>query len=75
MVEKVAARVMMEMEAEGDTNLDAGEPLRWLLHGRPGTGKSHVIKVIKDRLFHDVLQWDMGTQYQIVALQAVMANY
>ena len=31
-VEKVAARVMMELEAEGDTNLDAGEPLRWLLH-------------------------------------------
>ena len=25
----------------------AGEPLRWLLHGGPGTGKSHAIKQVQ----------------------------
>ena len=40
----------------------------------PGAGKPHVINIIKDRLFKDVLKWDMGVNYQIVALQAVMAE-
>ena len=73
-VKMVAERVMRELDCEGDDNLDAGEPLRWLLHGGPGTGKSHAIKVLKKGLFEGVLQWDMGMQFQIVALQAVMAD-
>ena len=24
------------------------EPLRWAMHGGPGTGKTHVIKIIKE---------------------------
>ena len=52
---------------------DFGEPLRWLIHGGPGTGKSHVIKQVKE-LFRDILHWDMGIEYQVVALQAVMAD-
>ena len=40
----------------------------------PGTGKSHVIKVVKERLFQGLLKWDVGLQFQIVALQAVMAD-
>ena len=44
------------------------------MHGGPGTGKSHVINVIKERLFRKVLKWEMGVEYQIVALQAVMAD-
>ena len=47
--------------------------MRWLLHGGPGTGKSRVIKVLKE-LFSDVLKWDIGVEFQIVALQAVMAD-
>ena len=43
------------------------------MHAGPGTGKSHVIKQIKE-LSNDVLQWDIGVQYQVVALQAVTAN-
>ena len=51
------------------------DPLRWLLHGKPGTGKSHVVKdVIKEELFDQVLQWKQGLDYQTMALQAVMAN-
>ena len=37
-VEVVATRVKEQIP-----DLSAGEPLRWLLHGGPGTGKSHVI--------------------------------
>ena len=74
MVEKVAARVMEELDADDRPGEGAGEPLRWMLHGGPGTGKSHVIKVVKERLFQGILKWDMGLQFQIVALQAVMAD-
>ena len=74
MVEKVAYRVVEEMQAEAEGRHDHGEPLRWCLHGGPGTGKTHVINLIKDELFQGVLQWDMGIEFQIVALQAVMAE-
>ena len=33
-----------------------------------------MIKVIKEGLFKGVLKWDVGVQFQIVALQAVMAD-
>ena len=72
-VEKVSNRVMQELRHAANGKADFGEPLRWLVHGGPGTGKSHVIKQIKE-LFRDALHWDMGIEYQIVALQAVMAD-
>ena len=74
MVEHVADRVKRELLAEGMSQEDAGEPMRWLMHGGPGTGKSHVIRVIKDELFGKVLKWQVGVNYQVVALQAVMAE-
>ena len=74
MIAKVAERVITEMRAESDETIDFGEPLRWVMHGGPGTGKTHVIKVIKEELFGGVLGWEMGVEFQIVALQAVMAN-
>ena len=43
-------------------------------HGGPGTGKSHVITAaIVKELFTRVLKWNIGIEYQVVALQAVMA--
>ena len=50
------------------------EPLRWAMHGGPGTGKTHVIKIIREELFQGVLGWKTGVEYQVVALQAVMAD-
>ena len=50
------------------------EPLRWAMHGGPGTGKTHVTKTIKEELFGNVLKWNASVEYQIVALQAVMAD-
>ena len=73
-VEKVAQRVMQEVRAEADESKEFGEPLRWCVHGGPGTGKSkHVLAFLKE-LFEEVLHWDMGIQFQVVALQAVMAT-
>ena len=54
MVAMVGQRLCQELELESDPSKDAGEPLRWLLHGGPGTGKSHVINIIKERLFKKV---------------------
>ena len=35
----VAQRVMQELRAYGDPHIPVGEPLRWCIHGGPGTGK------------------------------------
>ena len=52
-----------------------GEPLRWLIHGGPGIGKTKfVMNIIKEELFQGVMKWNMSVEYQIVALQAVMAE-
>ena len=71
-VEKVVKRCIEEMQYRNGNAPEMGEPLRWLVHGGPGTGKSHVIKLVKE-FFKDVLHHDLGIEYQIVALQAVMA--
>ena len=53
---------------------DGIEPLRWALHGGPGTGKSHALRVLRTELFDGSLEWEQGVQYQVVAFQAVMAE-
>ena len=75
-VELVAKRVCAEMKAVTETGdySALGEPLRWCVHGGPGTGKSHVIKILKEELFGQILGWNMGVEFQIVAFQAVMAD-
>ena len=73
-VSVVAKRVVEELRAAASpARIGIGEPLRWCVHGGPGTGKSHVIKLIKE-LATTILKWDMGVEFQIVALQAVMAE-
>ena len=73
-VEKVAQRVMHELHATADEDVDFGEPLRWLIHGGPGTGKTHIITAaIVKELFTKILKWNIGVEYHVVALQAVMA--
>ena len=49
-----------------------GEPLFWCVHGGPGTGKSKVLLLLKE-LFAKC-GWQMGLDYQMAALQAVMAE-
>ena len=74
-VAKVATKVMEELPNRRGAWLPSSEPLRWVVHGGPGTGKSHVVKrVIKDELFNQLLHWQQGLDYQVIALQAVMAD-
>ena len=75
--ELVAARVETELAASTSTagcSLVESEPLRWVLHGGPGTGKSHTLKFLRQDLFEDVLGWHHGVDFQIVSFQAVMAE-
>ena len=76
-VGRVAERILHEMqtgEAQGGAHDNDHEPLRWVLHGGPGTGKTHAIKLLRAELFEDILQWQSGVHFQIAALQAVTAD-
>lgn len=45
-----------------------------LVHGGPGIGRSHVIKVLKELLFENEMQWVGGVDFQISVYQAVNAD-
>ena len=51
---------------------DIAGPIRWLLHGKPGAGKSHTIKK-HQQCFQDVAGYQQDVHFQTVALQATMA--
>jgi hypothetical protein len=75
--ERVGSRVEAELLAstcDTDCREALSEPLRWVLHGGPGTGKSYVLKFLRRELFENVLQWQHGVDFQIVSFQAVMAE-
>ena len=74
MVSLVVKQVCKEIRASNTGNYTDWSPFRWSMHGGPGTGKSHVIKIIKSELFEQVLKWKIVEDFQIVALQAVMAD-
>ena len=52
---------------------DSEEPLRALIHGLPGTGKSRVIKWIC-RMFTEVCEWQQGVEFLCVAFQNKVAH-
>jgi hypothetical protein len=72
MLRVVCQRMCDELDEVADGH-DRSDPLMWLLHGCPGTGKSEVLMMVKE-LFQEVCGWQMGLEYQMVALQAVMAQ-
>ena len=56
-VKKVADRVCLEKAALQTGDYEAlPEPLRWRMHGCPGTGKTHDINMIKEDLFETSLE-------------------
>ncbi len=69
---KVCNRMCDELTSAA-TGVEVGDPLLWCLHGGPGVGKSESLKLLKE-LFEDVCGWHMGLDYQMAALQAVMAH-
>jgi len=72
MLQVVCQRMCDEL-AEDAAEATVRAPLLWMLHGGPGTGKSEVLKLCKE-LFRDVCGWQMGLEFQMMALQAVMAQ-
>ena len=70
-LKKVVDHICAQLHAEAhDKHF---EPLLWLMHGGPGVGKSEVLKALK-QLFTDVLHWTPGHEFQMAALQALMAE-
>ena len=69
----MAARVAAELRGEPH-DLAMDDPLRWVLHGGPGTGKSYTLNLIRKGLFEETLGWQQGVEYQVVTFQAVMAE-
>ena len=69
-IDKIATRMLQE---NGDMYLGTcSEPLRLLVNGGPGVGKSFAISVMRS-LFDD-LGWRQTQQYQFASFQAVVAN-
>ena len=73
MLELVADRVMVEtgLISKEQSARKSSDPLIWLLHGPPGTGKSHVLAFVRE-LF-DMIGYTYGLDYEVVAFQAVNA--
>ena len=70
----VVERVLVEYNLVDprDTGRASREPLVWLLHGSPGTGKSHVLKYLR-MLLQDLLGYVQGIDFEVTAFQATNA--
>jgi hypothetical protein len=71
-IELVVRRVLQEERDTKEGVAQKSNPLLHLMHGRPGVGKSHVLKKIRD-FFENIMKWNIGLEFNIAALQAVMA--
>ena len=74
MIQLVADKLKVELCLLGPAEslrAEDVEPLRYLLHGPPGTGKSHAVKLLTE-LF-EVAGYKKGLDYEFVAFQATNA--
>ena len=74
LLQLVADRLKVELnliKPEESLRPDGAEPLRYLLHGPPGTGKSHVSKLVQE-LFK-LVGLKKGIDWQFAAFQAINA--
>lgn len=70
----VADRVKTElglMHTQEPRRTNGNEPMRYLLHGPPGTGKSHVVKLVRE-LF-DIVGYKKGIDWVFMAYQVTNA--
>ena len=72
-INQVVQRVLVEEREKMHPREHTSDPLLHLMHGRPGVGKSHVLKELRE-FFEEVMKWTIGVEFNIVALQAVMAT-
>lgn len=73
-IELVADRLLVELNLitpEESIRPNGAEPLRCLLHGPPGTGKSHAVMMLEE-LF-DLVGYKKGIDWEIVAFQTTNA--
>jgi hypothetical protein len=71
-VEQVVQRVLEEEGIKTLRQRKASMPLLHCLHGGPGVGKSTVVLKLKE-FFEKIMEWSIGTQFNIGSLQAIMA--
>ena len=71
---KVVHKIIEDEERRSYRRRKQPEQFLRLLHGGPGTGKSHVIKILKEELFEKELGWIAGIDFQIAAFQAVKSE-
>ena len=69
----VVDRVMVELGliSQAQSLRQTTDPLVWLLHGPPGTGKSHVLGFV--RTLFDMMGYTYALDYEVAAFQAVNA--
>ena len=68
----VAVRVKEELDDELQESVGKSEPLRWLVLGEPGTGKSWLYRVLAE--FLDMLGFIKDVHYAFAAFQGRMAR-
>lgn len=69
----VVDRILVEtgLISEAQSIRQTSDPMVWLLHGPPGTGKSHVLGFVRE-LF-EIMGYTYGLDYEVAAFQAVNA--
>ena len=73
-IKRVVDQILEDDHWHADKRRKKPEQFIRLLHGGPGTGKSHVIKLLKEELFENECGWISGLDFQIGAFQAVNAE-
>ena len=73
-VRRVVEQIINDSKFLADRRRRRPQQFIRLLHGGPGTGKSHVIKTLKEKMFEAELGWTAGVDFQIGAFPAVNAD-
>ena len=73
LLQLIVERILVEyaLMDPAETLLKSGDPLVYLLHGPPGTGKSFVLSYLH-QLFQ-LIGYHQGIEFEVVAFQAVNA--
>ena len=70
-IEHAVNQIIQDTHYQLDRRRNRPQQFLRLLHGGLGTGKSHVIKILKEHLFEEELKWIGGVDFQIGVYQAM----